>query len=67
MKKQKTITTLQETLEWVMQEWINTKQELAEVRIELEDTQEALDTYKNMSVKATVFNSFSGWSNLIKI
>ena len=33
-----------------MQEWFNTKKELAEVRIELEDTQEALNTYKNMSV-----------------
>ena len=43
-----------------MQEWFNTKKELAEVRIELEETQEALNTYKNMSVKATVFNSFSG-------
>ena len=35
MKKQ-VIEQLQNTLEWVMQEWINTKQELAEVRIELE-------------------------------
>ena len=47
MKKQQTITTLQKTLEWVMQEWINTKQELAEVRIELEDTQEALRRNRN--------------------
>ena len=30
-----------------MQEWINTKQELAEVRIELEDTQEALRRCRN--------------------
>ena len=37
MKKQ-VIEQLQNTLEWVMQEWINTKQELAEVRIELEET-----------------------------
>lgn len=47
MKKSQTITTLQETLEWVMQEWINTKQELAEVRIELEETQEALRRNRN--------------------
>lgn len=53
MKKQQTIKNLQNTLEWVMQEWINTKQELSEVRIELEETQEALrrnrrllDSYK---------------------
>ena len=67
MKKSIIIETLQWTLEATMQEWLNTKKELAEVRIELEETQEALNTYKNMSVKATVFNSFSGWSNLIKI
>ena len=30
-----------------MQEWINTKQELAEVRIELEETQEALRRNRN--------------------
>lgn len=36
MKKSIIIETLQSTLEWVMQEWINTKQELAGVRIELE-------------------------------
>lgn len=47
MKKQQTIKNLQQTLEWVMQEWINTKQELAEVRIELEDTQEALRRCRN--------------------
>ena len=47
MKKQQTIETLQSTLEWVMQEWINTKQELAEVRIELEETQEALRRNRN--------------------
>lgn len=46
MKKQ-VIEQLQNTLEWVMQEWINTKQELAEVRIELEETQEALRRNRN--------------------
>lgn len=50
MKKSIIIETLQWTLEATMQEWLNTKKELAEVRIELEDTQEALNTYKNMSV-----------------
>ena len=50
MKKSIIIETLQWTLEATMQEWFNTKKELAEVRIELEDTQEALNTYKNMSV-----------------
>ena len=47
MKKQ-VIQQLQNTLEWVMQEWINTKQELAEVRIELEETQEALRRNRNL-------------------
>lgn len=46
--KKKVIEQLQNTLEWVMQEWINTKQELAEVRIELEDTQEALSRSRNL-------------------
>ena len=50
MKKSIIIETLQWTLEATMQEWLNTKKELAEVRIELEETQEALNTYKNMSV-----------------
>lgn len=36
MKKQ-VIETLQNTLEWVMQEWINTKQELAEANIQIEN------------------------------
>lgn len=59
MKKQQTIETLQNTLEWVIQEWINTKQELAEVRIELEETQEALrrsrnqiTTYKEWAIRS---------------
>lgn len=57
MKKQQTITTLQETLEWVMQEWINTKQELAEVRIELEETQEALRRNRNQLESYKMFES----------
>jgi len=39
-----------------MQEWLNSKKELAEVRIELEETQEALNTYKNMSVWEFILN-----------
>jgi len=50
MKKSIIIETLQWTLEATMQEWLNTKKELAELRIELEEAQEALNTYKNMSV-----------------
>ena len=57
MKKQQTITTLQETLEWVMQEWINTKQELAEVRIELEETQEALRRNRRLLDSYKMFES----------
>lgn len=57
MKKSQTITTLQETLEWVMQEWINTKQELAEVRIELEETQEALRRNRNQLESYKMFES----------
>ena len=61
MKKSIIIETLQWTLEATMQEWLNTKQELAEVRIELEETQEALDTYKNMSVWEFILN-FKKWN-----
>lgn len=57
MKKQKTIEQLQWTLEWVMQEWINTKQELAEVRIELEDTQEALRRNRRLLDSYKMFES----------
>lgn len=57
MKKQQTITTLQKTLEWVMQEWINTKQELAEVRIELEETQEALRRNRRLLDSYKMFES----------
>ena len=61
MKKSIIIETLQWTLEATMQEWLNTKKELAEVRIELEETQEALDTYKNMSVWEFILN-FKKWN-----
>ena len=61
MKKSIIIETLQWTLEATMQEWLNTKKELAELRIELEETQEALDTYKNMSVWEFILN-FKKWS-----
>ncbi len=61
MKKSIIIETLQWTLEATMQEWFNTKKELAEVRIELEETQEALNTYKNMSVWEFILN-FKKWS-----
>ena len=61
MKKSIIIETLQWTLEATMQEWLNTKQELAEVRIELEETQEALNTYKNMSVWEFILN-FKKWN-----
>ena len=61
MKKSIIIETLQWTLEATMQEWFNTKKELAEVRIELEETQEAHDTYKNMSVWEFILN-FKKWS-----
>ena len=61
MKKSIIIETLQWTLEATMQEWLNTKKELAEVRIELEETQEALNTYKNMSVWEFILN-FKKWS-----
>lgn len=57
MKKQKTIEQLQWTLEWVMQEWINTKQELAEVRIELEETQEALRRNRRLLDSYKMFES----------
>lgn len=57
MKKQQTIKNLQQTLEWVMQEWINTKQELAEVRIELEDTQEALRRNRRLLDSYKMFES----------
>jgi len=57
MKKQQTIEQLQWTLEWVMQEWINTKQELAEVRIELEETQEALRRNRNQLESYKMFES----------
>ena len=56
MKKQ-VIQQLQNTLEWVMQEWINTKQELAEVRIELEETQEALRRNRNQLESYKMFES----------
>jgi len=56
MKKQ-VIQQLQNTLEWVMQEWINTKQELAEVRIELEETQEALRRNRNQLDSYKMFES----------
>ena len=59
MKKSIIIETLQWTLEATMQEWINTKQELAEVLIELEETQEALNTYKNMSVWEFIKNKYA--------
>ena len=61
MEKSIIIETLQWTLEATMQEWLNTKKELAEVRIELEETQEALDTYKNMSVWEFILN-FKKWN-----
>lgn len=57
MKKQQTIKNLQNTLEWVMQEWINTKQELSEVRIELEDTQEALQRNRRLLDSYKMFES----------
>jgi len=57
MKKQQTIEQLQWTLEWVMQEWINTKQELAEVRIELEDTQESLQRNRRLLDSYKMFES----------
>jgi len=56
MKKQ-VIQQLQNTLEWVMQEWINTKQELAEVRIELEETQEALRRNRRLLDSYKMFES----------
>ena len=40
-----------------MQEWINTKQELAEVRIELEETQEALRRNRNQLESYKMFES----------
>ena len=58
MKKQ-VIQQLQNTLEWVMQEWINTKQELAEVRIELEETQEALRRNRNQ------LESYTFWVTIL--
>ena len=40
-----------------MQEWINTKQELAEVRIELEETQEALRRNRRLLDSYKMFES----------